>query len=65
MNAANEVAVEAFLNGLIGFMDIPELIEQTMAKVDFKKNVSFDDYFMTDARSRKIVLELIKNLKKK
>ena len=31
LNGANEIAVDAFLNGMIGFLDIPDLIEKTMA----------------------------------
>jgi len=30
LNGANEIAVDAFLNGKIGFLDIPDLIEKTM-----------------------------------
>jgi 1-deoxy-D-xylulose-5-phosphate reductoisomerase len=33
LNAANEVAVDAFLNGRIGFLDITRIVEQTLARV--------------------------------
>ena len=59
LNAANEVAVEAFLENKIGFLDIPDLIERTMGKSDFLKNPSLDDYFETDLVTRRVANELI------
>ena len=35
MNAANEIAVEAFLRGGIGFLEIPEIIANAMSKYNF------------------------------
>jgi len=59
INAANEVAVAAFLKNSIGFMDIPALIEESMQTIDFIKTPSLDDYFATDKKTRLKVLERI------
>jgi 1-deoxy-D-xylulose-5-phosphate reductoisomerase len=53
MNAANEVAVEAFLNGKIGFLQIADVIEKTMAKAIFIAAPSYDDYIRTDKEARR------------
>jgi len=42
MNAANEAAVEAFLNGRIGFKDIPRWIEQAMQQIAYIANPTLD-----------------------
>ena len=60
LNAANEVAVDAFLERKIGFMDIPELIERTLGRSSFIKNPNLDDYFETDLEARRVAHELIK-----
>jgi 1-deoxy-D-xylulose-5-phosphate reductoisomerase len=59
MNAANEIAVDAFLNDKIKFTAIPSLIEQTIQKVSWQANPSLDDYFAIDAESRIIARELL------
>ena len=59
MNAADEVAVHAFLREEITFLQIPELIEQCMSKVSIIGNPSLGDYEATDAESRAIATELI------
>ena len=59
VNAANEVAVAAFLKDSIGFMDIPTLIEESMQTIDYIKTPSLDDYFATDKKTRLKVLERI------
>ena len=51
MNAANEVAVKAFLDGQIGFYDICDIINDTMAGVDFVKDPDLDSIFMTNAEA--------------
>ena len=48
MNAANEIAVYAFLKNRIGFLDMTELIERTMEKIPFIAQPSLDDYFESD-----------------
>ena len=59
VNAANEIAVSAFLKEKISFVDISKLIEQTMNKVFFIKNPTYDDYVATDTEARKIAEYLI------
>ena len=52
MNAANEIAVYAFLKNLIGFLEMTELIEKTMQHVTFIEKPSLEDYFESDAEAR-------------
>ncbi len=52
MNAANEVAVEAFLKEKIGFLEISDIIEKTMLHIDFIKHPSLKEYAETDKESR-------------
>jgi 1-deoxy-D-xylulose-5-phosphate reductoisomerase len=59
MNAADEVAVHAFLREEITFLQIPELIEQCMSKTAFIKVPSLNDYELTDIEARAIATELI------
>lgn len=63
VNAANEVVVDAFLKDEIGFIQMSEIIEQTMHKIAFIAHPSIDDYIATDKESRKMAGELIKKLK--
>ena len=48
LNAANEIVVKAFLNRKIGFLDMPEIIEQTMLKSVFIEKPSLDDLIQTN-----------------
>ena len=59
MNAANEVAVDAFLKGRIGFLDIAETIEKTMQQMPFISQPTYDDYVATDRESREFARGLI------
>lgn len=59
LNAANEVAVDAFLKRRIGFMDIPDLIERTLDRSSFIRDPKLDDYFETDLEARRVANELI------
>lgn len=59
MNAANEIAVDAFLKDRIGFLAIPELIEKTMQKVSYVTQPTLDDYIKTDTDARKYAAEFI------
>ncbi len=52
LNAANEVAVKAFLDKHISFPEIPELIEKTMAAVPFKTEMDLLEYIDTDSIAR-------------
>ena len=59
LNAANEVAVEAFLKEKIGFMEIPRIVEQSMEKISYIPNPGLDDYIKTDDESRVFAKSLI------
>lgn len=52
LNAANEVAVEEFLNFRLSFCDIPKVIEYTMNKMEVIKNPTLDDIYEIDKRAR-------------
>ncbi len=58
LNAANEIAVSKFLDNKIGFLQIAEVVEQTLGKVNFIKTPSLQDYVATDQESRRIAGEL-------
>lgn len=59
MNAANEIAVGAFLKKQIGFMDMPVIIEQVMENMVYSKTESVDDLLADDAEARSRTKELI------
>ncbi len=59
MNAANEIAVAAFLQDKIGFNDIYNTIEKTMAWAPFIDNPGYDDYVQSNAESRSYAKSLI------
>ena len=63
MNAADEVAVHAFLRNEIAFLQIPDLIEQCMSKIKIISNPSLNDYEDTDDEARIIATELIGRFK--
>lgn len=52
INAANEVAVEAFLLNRIGFLEMSDLIETCMNKIKFIKTPTYEDYVQTDTETR-------------
>lgn len=54
LNAANEIAVNLFLQDKIRFVDIPELIENCMAKSVYVPCPSLDDYLSTDKETRQL-----------
>lgn len=59
LNAANEVAVRCFLEEKIGFLQMPEVVEQCLIKMDYIKDPGFEDYMETDKQTRIKALELI------
>jgi len=59
LNAANEIAVYAFLKNRIGFLDMTELIERTLEKIEFIEHPSLDDYYETDGAARDFAASLI------
>ena len=52
MNAANEVAVQRFIDGSIGFLDIADFVEQSMESASFIPEPSLEDLFQTDKTVR-------------
>jgi 1-deoxy-D-xylulose-5-phosphate reductoisomerase len=59
LNAANEVAVDAFLNDKIKFLQIAELNERCMNSVSFIAKPTLDDYIATDAETRKVAASFL------
>lgn len=59
MNAANEIAVAAFLHDKIGFNDIYSTIEKTMAWAPFIQSPGYDDYVETNSQARRYAQSLI------
>jgi len=59
LNAANEVAVDAFLHDKIKFLQIAELNEKCINKVSFIQNPSLEDYVNTDSETRRVAAELL------
>ncbi|WP_111670576.1 1-deoxy-D-xylulose-5-phosphate reductoisomerase [Algoriphagus litoralis] len=60
LNAANEIAVAAFLNREVGFLEMSDLIEETLEKATFIARPSLEDYIGTDEEARTITTQLIK-----
>lgn len=54
LNAANELTVNAFLEGKLGFLDMSGVIEKTMDSVTFMASPELNDYVETDSEARKI-----------
>ncbi len=59
LNAANEIAVYAFLRNRIGFLDMTEVVEQAMNKLPFIANPTLEEYFETDGEARNFAASLI------
>ena len=60
LNAANEIAVYAFLRNRVGFLDMTDLIERTMQHVAFIENPTLEEYFESDGEARNFAASLIK-----
>ena len=52
LNAANEVAVDAFLNDRIGFLEMSDLLENCMEKITYIANPNYEEYVNTDKETR-------------
>ncbi|MEZ0538190.1 1-deoxy-D-xylulose-5-phosphate reductoisomerase [Fibrella arboris] len=59
INAANEIAVDAFLNDRVSFLGISDVIEGAMQHASFVANPTYDDYVATDKETRRIATEKI------
>lgn len=62
LNAANEIVNLAFREAHCGFLQMSDIIEQTMDKTEFIAQPSYDDYVQTDKLARRIATELIKTI---
>ena len=60
LNAANEIAVWAFLRNRIGFLDITAVVEKTMHHTTFIEKPSLEQYFETDGEARNFAASLMK-----
>ena len=60
MNAANEMAVDAFLKKKINFVDIPNLVEQSMERAEYMSKPTIEDYLESDKQTRILTNQLIK-----
>jgi 1-deoxy-D-xylulose-5-phosphate reductoisomerase len=60
LNAANEVAVEAFLNQKISFLEIAQLNESVVTASSNKLNPSYEDYVSADAFAREKAWDLVR-----
>ena len=59
VNAANEIVNAGFRKGGCGFLQMADIIEETMAKATFDSNPDLDVYLQTDAEARRIATELM------
>ena len=60
INAANEVAVDAFLHDRVSFLGISDVIEECLGRVTFVSKPTYDDYVRTDEETRRVASERIK-----
>jgi 1-deoxy-D-xylulose-5-phosphate reductoisomerase len=60
LNAANEIAVWAFLKNRIGFLDITAVVEKTMEKINFIKEPTLEEYFDSDGEARNFAASIMK-----
>ena len=60
MNAANEIAVFAFLRNRIGFLDMTDLVERTMQELPYIEHPTLEEYFDSDGEARNFAASLIK-----
>ena len=60
LNAANEVVNFAFREGKCGFLQMSEVIAETMAKTTFILDPTYEDYVLTDTEARRIAKEILK-----
>jgi len=60
LNAANEIAVFAFLRNRIGFLDMTDLVERTMQEMPYIEQPTLEEYFDSDGEARNFAASLIK-----
>jgi 1-deoxy-D-xylulose-5-phosphate reductoisomerase len=59
LNAANEIAVYAFLKNRIGFLDMTEVVERTMSEIKHIEKPTLQEYFDSDEEARIFAASLI------
>jgi 1-deoxy-D-xylulose-5-phosphate reductoisomerase len=59
LNAANEIAVEAFLKDQLGFLQMSDVIEKCLEKITFIKDPTYEDYVTTDKETRRVAADLL------
>lgn len=59
LNAANEIAVQGFLDERIGFLEMSTLLEECLAKIPFIQKPKLEDYFETDSATRKLATSIL------
>ena len=60
LNAANEIAVYAFLRNRINFLDMTDVIEKTMQNIPFIEKPTLEEYFESDGEARNFAADIIK-----
>ncbi|HAJ98541.1 MAG TPA: 1-deoxy-D-xylulose-5-phosphate reductoisomerase [Bacteroidales bacterium] len=61
LNAANEIAVAAYLTDKVGFSNIAEIVEQCMQRISFIENPNLDELLQTDAETRRLAHAILNN----
>ena len=61
VNAANEIVNRGFLEDRCSFLQMSDIIAETMQRATFSKNPDYDVYIQTDAEARRIATELLKS----
>ena len=64
LNASNEIAVEAFLEGKISFLDITKVVEKTLDNIELYQMTCLNDVHMVDDNARVVSREIIEGIKK-
>ncbi len=59
MNAANEVVVDAFLKEKVGFLEMSDIISETIEKIEFRNKLELEDYIYFDSEARRTALEIV------
>ncbi len=64
MNGANEIAVARFLDGKIGFLQMTDVVAETMSQVPFSAKPTMDDLYATDAEAREKATEICSRIQR-
>ena len=62
INAANEIAVAAFLHGQIGYLDIRKVIERSLEKIEFIASPTYSDYVATNSATREFATSILTSI---